>query len=522
MKNILTLILVILFTNCIKGQTLVQAREEFQNENYKKAKSALISIYTTNQSPMVTLYLANNYLKLDDLDSANYYYQLSATGADAYAYLAKARLVVSKENDKALMMSHIDKAISLSKKRDAEVFYQAGFLTYRPKATAVDQFLPFFEEAHRLLPDNDFYTLALGDIYLEQHEGGKAMTKYESVTDKNPENVQALIRIGRLFYSAMNYNKAIEFLEKANAINSSYSIVHKELGELYYITRQYEKASNEYKKYLELNNNDSRAKATYGGFLFQLKEYQKGVDEITPFSLQDSTNFVYHRLLAYCNYEIKQMKNAQAEMNRFWKYADTNKIINLDYIYSGKIAGANGDTLGAVNYLKRATTLDTVDADLQSEYGKALFNAKRNKAAIEAYNRRLLMPQKTPSPLDYYYLGRAYLNNGEFVNADSTFSKFVKLQPKSPDGYLWRAKANVELEDKSNLKGYASPYYLKYIELASGDVVKNKVNLVSAYSYLGYVALAQKDNVKAKEYFTKVLEIDPNNARAQIELKLIK
>ncbi len=520
-KSILTLIAAITIANCSWSQSLEDANIEFQNENLKKAKLAYLAVIKTNQSPRVALYLGNTYLKLEDEDSARIYFQKAEIGKDAYTYIAKARLAIMDKKDNALVQEFIDKALSVSRKRDPEIFFQAGYLTYRPKITNVNQFVPYFEEAHQQSPSNYFYNLTLGDMYLAQNEGGKAMNKYEEVTYKDPNNVMALIRIGRLFYSAMNYSLAIKSLKKADSINSSYTIVHKELGELYYLVKDYEKASKEFRKYLDLNNNDSKAKGTYGAFLFQLKEYGKAVDEVSTFIKEDTTNYIFYRILAYSNYEIKKMKEAQLAMTNFWKYVEKSKVINLDYNYASKIADANGDTANTIYYMMRAVASDSTNAELQTDYAKTLYNAKRYNDAIVAYNRRLTM-QPQPSPLDYYYLGRAYFNLNDFVNSDSTFAKFVKVQPTSPDGYLWRAKSNVELEDKANLKGYAVPHYLKFIEFGASDLGRNRSNLISAYIYLGYVALVQKDNVKAKEWFNKVLELDPSNTGMQEEVKRLK
>lgn len=522
MKNILTLILAITIANCISAQTIEEAKNNLQNEKYKRAKRALLTICKNSPSAQAQLYLGNAFLKLDDMDSAIIFYKQAESGTDAYANIAKARMAIINHADKATVQSYIDKAINISKKKDAEIFYQAGFLTYQPNVVSPEVYQVYFEQASNLAPDVEFYKLSVGDNYLDQHEGGKAMSKYEEVTDKNANNLMALIKIGRLFYSSTNYTKAIEFLEKANTINANYDFVHKELGELYYLTKNYEKATAEFRKYLDLNDNDSRAKATYGGFLFQLKEYQKAVDEVSEFSKADSTNFIYYRILAYSNCEIKKMKEAKMAMTNFWKYCEKSKLITLDYIYSGRIATGNADTSNAINYLSKAVELDSNDADLQSEYAKVLFNAKRYKQAAMEYKKRTEMKQKVASPLDYYYLGRCYFSSNDYVNADSAFAQFTYLQPQSPDGYFWRAKSNLEQEDKTNLKGLASPYYLKFIELTSSDPSKHRGNLVSAYNYLGFVALIQKDNVKAKEYFGKILEIEPNNTKAQEELKRIK
>ena len=518
MNKILALIITCAFAQMSNAQTLKDAINELQNENIIKAKQLFLSLKGDEQSLESYLYLGNVYLNLDQTDSAQFYYQKAELASDAFGSLAKARLAILANKDSNEVKSHIEKALSQSRRRNPEVFFQAAYLSFQPKPSNVKQFIPYCIEAHKMSPNNHYYTLILGDLYLALGEGGKAMSKYEDVVAADPKNVLANIRIGGLYYASMNYPMAIEFYEKANALNPNFSIAHKELGELYYHTRQNEKAADEFKKYILLNDNDARIKATYSGFLFQLKDYQKAIDEINVFKATDSTNYAFYRILAYCNYELKKYKEAQASIDQFWKYSGKNKITATDYGYAGKIAGANNDTTAALKNLKTAVMLDTNNADLQSEYAKTLYNSKRYTESISEYKRRIGM-RKQAGSLDYYYLGRAYYANNEFVSADTSFADFSRIQPKSPDGYLWRAKSMLELEDKENLKGLSSTNYLKYIELASTDVARNKSNLVSAYTYLAYVALTQKDNVKAKEYFGKLLELEPENKNAQEEVK---
>jgi tetratricopeptide (TPR) repeat protein len=512
MKQIFALLISCAFIQMSNAQTMKDAINELQNENYIKAKQAFLNLKGEEQTLESFVYLGNVYLNLGSTDSAQYYYQKAEMATDAYGSIAKARLAIMANKDSNEVKVYIEKALSQSRRRSADVFFQAAYLSFQPKATNAKQFIGYAAEAHRLAPGNHYYTLVLGDLHLALGEGGKAMGRYEDVVAIDPNNVLANIRIGSLYYASMNYPTAIEYLEKANALNPNFSIAHKELGELYYHTKQNDKAADEFKKYILLNDNDSRIKATYSGFLYQLKEYQKAIDEINVFKATDSINYAYYRILAYSNFELKKYKEAQTSIDNFWKYSKGNKITALDYGYAGKIAGANNDTSSAIKYLKSAANLDTNNADFQTEYAKALYTAKRYKESISEYKRRIGM-RKSAGSLDYYYLGRAYYSNGEYVNADTTFADLTRMQPKYADGYLWRAKSLEELD--KDLTGLSSSHYLKYIELASSDLVKNKSNLVSAYTYLAFVALTQKDNAKAKDYFNKILEIDPANKNAQ-------
>jgi len=66
--------------------------------------------------------------------------------------------------------------------------------------------------------------------------------------------------------------------------------------------------------------------------------------------------------------------------------------------------------------------------------------------------------------------------------------------------------------------------YEKFVELVTvtkpEKATANAKNLVDAYNNLGAYA-AVNDKEKAKEYFTKALAIDPANATASDNLKLL-
>jgi tetratricopeptide (TPR) repeat protein len=100
--------------------------------------------------------------------------------------------------------------------------------------------------------------------------------------------------------------------------------------------------------------------------------------------------------------------------------------------------------------------------------------------------------------------------------ADTTFAEFITRNPTSPDGYYWRAQANLKIGKFEDYNAF--PYYQKYIEIAGKDPQKYKKNLVEAYIYLG-VYYFEKDKLLAKENLMKALELDPNDTYAQDFLK---
>lgn len=202
-------------------------------------------------------------------------------------------------------------------------------------------------------------------------------------------------------------------------------------------------------------------------------------------------------------------------METFLKTADEKKYIASDYEYYGKLLSKNGnDSLGITN-LRKAIQMDTSKTDLYAEIGNIYFVSKRYSDAAREYNTKVSKGKGTAQ--DFLTLGRAYYNDGKYVQADSAFSKLVTTMPTSPSGYLWRARAN-SYQDSDFTKGLAKPYYEKFIELTT-DKEKFKKELIEAYSTIGVTYIKKKDKANADIAWTKVKELDPANKDAEKYLK---
>lgn len=520
MKKTLFIVALLSLTGFVKAQSLDDAIKEIRNENYLKAKKLLLTVVSNDNTGNASFYLGNVYLKLKEIDSANYYYVLSSASENAFGYLAKARYMQLKGQDSSTYKEYIEKAISQTRRKNAEVYFQIGMMAFSPEPKNVAQYIGYVKKAIDLEPENNYYPLILGDMYVNLMDGGKAITEYEKVYNADNNNVLANIRIGRIYYSAQNYDLAIQYLERANSIDPSFSIAHKELGELYFITRDYEKAAAEFKTYLSLNDNDVRTKVAYSGFLYEIKAYDKAIAEVSEFEKADTNNYNYPKILAFCYLDTKEPKKAQAYMDKFWKKVPSDKISGLDYTYAGKIASANGDTANAIVMMRKATVIDTTNASIYTEFGTALFNSDRYHEAIGIFNKRLAMLEP-PSTDDYYYLGRSYYAAGQYQLADSAFGLMVNLIPSWAEGYRWRAMSMFALE-KESVKGLAYDHYLKYVELASANAEANKSKLKTAYFYLAIVETLRKNNEAAKMYYNKILELYPDDKEIKEEISKLK
>ena len=148
---------------------------------------------------------------------------------------------------------------------------------------------------------------------------------------------------------------------------------------------------------------------------------------------------------------------------------------------------------------------------------KKLGGKRKPAETVATYEKKMAGDPKNLSGQDYFEMGRAYyFGPKDFVKSDSCFSKVTQSIPTFATAYFWRGKANVQ-QDLKNEKWLAKPHYEKALTLVKPEERAGvKLNVIEASEYLGYYYLVMKDNAKAKEYFTIVKDLDPNNKK-QVE-----
>jgi tetratricopeptide (TPR) repeat protein len=535
MKNLKLFAVILLLSSKVLGQTVLDdARKEIDKENYKKAKKLLLPILAdgSGDREKVAYYLGNAYLNDDGVDSAKIFYRLvgGAENKSPYGLLAYGRLTLLN-GDLPTAKKLFDLAATKSRMRDSEVLYQIGDALFRPTIADLQLAISYFEDAYKLDNKNYMNMLELGDAYLKNNEGGKAMSKYESAADVNPKLTMAFMKIGRLDYSARTYDDAIIAYKKAIALEPDYALAHKELGEVYYLSKKYDLAKPEFKKYIELNQDDAEAKTRFLTFLFQNKEFEQCATEAQQMLQTDPNNYIILRALFYADFELQRYKDGLEKSQQFWMAAPTDKVKPYDYIYTAKLATKGGDTTMALKYFNIALQMDSTNADLLSDYAQLMYNTKRFYAAVAAYTKRIAI--SSPTFYDYYYLGRSnyYIALGfksqkdntaaqdsahvYFTAADSAFANLTAKYATVPDSWEWRAKTNNNLDPEMKA-GSAKPYYEGFIKVAEAATdpatqARYKNFQVEAYQYMGAYYLNAKDTGTARGYLQKALALDPEN-----------
>ena len=212
----------------------------------------------------------------------------------------------------------------------------------------------------------------------------------------------------------------------------------------------------------------------------------------------------------------------------------------LDYLYHGTLLDALKDYNNAVISLEKAYEMNKDRTEVLRQISSSYEGAEKYEEAIDAFNKYVAtLPEEQKTPDLTFELGRLYYAEGTtadsvkytpemkkeaLLQADSAFAKLAELVPDNYLGNFWRARTNSAL-DPETTEGLAKPYYEQVAamleEKAKTEPRYNRT-IIECYRYLGYYYLVTEDYEKSKEYWNKILTIDPEDAIATKALEGIK
>ncbi|MCX6270855.1 MAG: tetratricopeptide repeat protein [Bacteroidetes bacterium] len=417
---------------------------------------------------------------------------------------------VKTTGNKPGVLTPADKAVVLMKMADAYIHSPFNDSTVT---------MTLLREAEKFDPRNPDIYIVHGDAYLASNDGNNANLMYNKAKELDPKSPKAIMRTGNLWYRNKAYLVALNYYQDATKIDSTFAPVYRELGKLYTLARQYDNAVAAYKKFLDLSANNISAKTRYAGVLISAKQYENAITLITGIIKEDSSRNDLNRALAYSYFETNQYDKGLVYITKFFRKTKPEKVIVSDWVYYGKLLARTKQDSLAVEKFQKAYALDTTNIDVLSEMASSCSRSKNYQAAIPVYEK--ILKKREPTHIDFYNLAKAYFGLKDYVKADSVLAIVNTMQPGYIPGLFLRASANANLDPETK-EGRAKPYYEAIIEKIGTEPGKNTKELITSYEYLAYYYLKMKDYPKSKEYYTKVLSIDPANKNALDVLETLK
>lgn len=385
-----------------------------------------------------------------------------------------------------------------------------------------------------------------GDIALEQNDPGTATQKYEQAIYFDKNCFDAYLKYAKVYRGA-NPTEAINKLEALKAVDPSQAAnVDKTIAKIWYQKNQFEKAASAYEKFINTPAADEEDLTRYATALLFAHQPEKSL-EIAKRGLQKNPrSAVFNRISMYNYMDLAVKSTNKEDAQARWNDAEksANALFNAsdsatysfhDYRYYGNIMSAQKKYKEAADAFKNALK-NAVDQDSKTRLAinKEISNSY---AEMEDYPNAISYMKVYMDSIgtenitdeDYITLGKLYdqygvqtKNKSDYSAADAAFAKASEMNPEGYRANLYRARTNSRIDENGD-KGLAKPYYEKVATvLASKGDPKYNDTLVEAYSYLGYYHFLKKEKAASKEYWNKILAIDPANVTAKKALSGLK
>lgn len=392
--------------------------------------------------------------------------------------------------------------------------------------------------AHKADPQDPQLSVLEGDLALAAGEPGRACQLYEQAIYFDPSCCDAYLKYARVYRKGSPVRAEEKLMQLKSAVPGCQE-ADRELAALYYDTNRFDEAARLYATFADspLASEDDRLKYAFALYLDHRFDESLAVAERGH--RQNDRSVPFCRLMMYNLTDLHRYPEAEQAAGQFCRTAGEEGLSCLDHRYYASLLAAQQKFAPAILHYQAALALDSTQTTLYRDLAEAYEQADDYPQAIASYRTYYAsLPATGQNPELLFRLGRLYYGAGTVADtlaspsvadrmaalqqADSLFAQVAEQVPGSYLGDLWRARTHAAM-DPETADGAAKPYYEQVVAtLLPTEEAKYYPALVECYSYLGYYYLLQGDYLLSKEYWNKILLLDPSNATARKALEGIK
>ena len=516
------------------AQTVSEGIINLDSHKYAKAKEVFNQMIAKSPTAENYYYLGYSYLSQFEpnfeLAKENFDKGLAI---DSKSYLNKIGLATIKlgKGQKASAIAELTQVAKESKEKDAEVLYRIGealtmFENNNDPALAITYINKAIEKAQKYgVPAYYYYTL--GDAYRLTRDPGNAMTAYDRASEVAKNKASVFYRMATLWMAAKQYKKAEENIVKAINTDATYAPAYKAQAQYNKIFQKHEETTQSLINYTKYADEDPSTALEIAKLYFinsDFAESKATLDKVFD-KVNDPIKF---KLRAYLQYNENDFVNAKTNLETYYAKVEQSRIIPSDagleaVIYAG-LASKEADAATKAALMQKANEKlavvkaakdDTLDWD--SEFAKASSGAAELQAKADAGpsndNIVALKKQVAANKEDttaLFNLAMAYQEVSNWDGAALAWQKMNDLLPTWEPAYYSKGYAL----QQAGYKELAAVAFQKYIDVAltktPAEQQALQETLFGAYYSVAYL-LHTTDKVKANEALQKALAMKPND-----------
>ncbi len=295
------------------------------------------------------------------------------------------------------------------------------------------------------------------------------------------EDVLGIYKQGNLLFKQAKYEQAIKCYENCLDIDSSNTYMFLEIAMSYFMLKDYDNALENFSNYIDYSDYIDNNVYSYISYChYKNKNYIEAVETYNEQFDQDSS--------ISSNPHEMQLK-------------PLNKIVDDGVTYMAKIlielANLSLEEEDYKSALQFYTDASDFDSDISQKYKNEI---NKLKIIVNTLNKAD----------EYFEKGNSEYNSQNYEKAIEYYEKSLEFNPNIDLVHLNKADAYYQLKKYDT----ALDCYTTYI---------NKTNKLDDYIYfrLAYCNRKQGNNDKALEYYTKAIELNPNDSSSYNNRALI-
>lgn len=516
------------------AQTVSEGIINLDSHKYAKAKEVFNQMIAKSPTAENYYYLGYSYLSQFEpnfeLAKENFDKGLAI---DSKSYLNKIGLATIKlgKGQKASAIAELTQVAKESKEKDAEVLYRIGealtmFENNNDPALAITYINKAIEKAQKYgVPAYYYYTL--GDAYRLTRDPGNAMTAYDRASEVAKNKASVFYRMATLWMAAKQYKKAEENIVKAINTDATYAPAYKAQAQYNKIFQKHEETTQSLINYTKYADEDPSTALEIAKLYFinsDFAESKATLDKVFD-KVNDPIKF---KLRAYLQYNENDFVNAKTNLETYYAKVEQSRIIPSDagleaVIYAG-LASKEANAAAKAALMQKANEKlavvkvakdDTLDWDAEfakASSGAAELQAKADAGAsndnIVALKKQVAANKEDTTAL--FNLAMAYQEVSNWDGAALAWQKMNDLLPTWEPAYYSKGYAL----QQAGYKELAAVAFQKYIDVAltktPAEQQALQETLFGAYYSVAYL-LHTTDKVKANEALQKALAMKPND-----------
>jgi len=316
-------------------------------------------------------------------------------------------------------------------------------------------------------PNRGEFHSALALLQANAQDFGSAQQELEKAISLDPKNVTPHLVLAGILQKKGDTAGAQQQLQMAIAASPQNVQAHAELAGLYYRAGDSAKAEQTLQQSVEANPDDPMASALLANFYTQTRQLD-------------------HAVSVFAGYDSKYSKSEPV------------RLIYADLLYQKRDYGKSSEVISEL--LKK----DPANADIQALNAQLLVTTGKTDDALDALKKAV---KQNPGAIKtQMLLAQIAGSKGDLSTAESALRAAAQIDPSNIDAATGLASVAVKKNDAAGLQDVAD------------RTIKLHPNLPNGYLWRGTAEAGRKEYDKAAADFQTVLQKDPNNSTAYLEL----